>query len=1230
MGISVWFFLLCSLNAPGNVWQGDHPARPDDWFEAENWSLREVPSAEDERSVLIPAGLASYPVLTADGSVGGGLRLESGARLSLRGQKLEIGPASPADYDGSLRPRLEEGLVIEKNAVLDTGGTGVLMIKAGGLVNKGKIIGKPSVSVGGRFRGFVIRAGSAVFDTLRLAPSPYPYPVYIRENLTVKGNLELGGGELVIPRNVTVTVREDLIFCGKKNQVRLRVNGKLQLLGTIRSDGSAYCPESDGWVIMKGGGDRVITPGGLLPPIRIQKLSGKVTVKGDLHSLGLHIVSGNTLDLSNGQRLIFGDTRQRWHFDPKDRMIVKTYLPYRSSRDLINQGRILGAPVTFVLYACLEGKLYEITGKYSFEKPEVEAGLLADPFAGSLTLNKPGSRLALKKGKLLIDRKPVGEEAGLPEEEVANITELKLRTIKPPPLKTDGLFNIASFARLDSIPSIGRAIYRITDGRLSTSALFRTGVGWGGAYSFVFQKPVTVYGVRFHQGRLFAIRYIIYADTDGDGVCETLLVDGDGGTPGRWHNHSFSPTRLYQLSFRALRGQRGWEQSYPTIDEFEIYADKGSYEELLRYRPQKPKAPRQEIPHLTVGEEVQTSFPPIEEKNRILRGVIVDLWMFGIHETTDFSFKHLRDYPPFQKMLQGIKQLNANAVTIYIEAQPCVFWPSKYYKSITNARYFEKLEEEKLPKPGKAGEIRKELPVIDPPVKKDILREFCEAMHEEGIKVFVLFHSRITEAYVGPKGQDPWLILCREIAERGADGVYVLGDEQYLGLPNPPRKELPPDDPLLVAFRKRWGPDAQLPRGWEESVNYKKWVLFHYERTAQRLRERVQAIKEVNPSCLTLTNIASGAISCNNRMTYALAYDIIGHLSGVDLLGTDYIPQETRRFVSASRYRTATVVDGAPSPMGLALQAIMQGAKLFNYYRYNYISLWNKTERRRKEYQLIETLERWGITKARTPRMIALVISRASEDWWDNAHGTFWLGYSPEAKRGFWTSRLINEFLLRNGYPFDVYYLDQPEDLLSLPDYKLLILPFAYSASRESVKMVKRAFESGSKILIMQKRGEVDELAVPYEEPAFNPLIREGEKRGTVLFLDRDLIKWETEPSFDDELSGIIDRLLGEKAFHFKNYGYEVEPYCLERGQRVRFVTLINWGEEAEIELGLRLPNGNYKILLVSSDSPTVQKRGSIGGKAVLNERDLRLFAVRLEPHQVLSICITPTSIDWF
>lgn len=1265
--------ILCAaIQAESNNWKGTHPERPSDWHEPSNWSSGSVPRLSDGSDVVIPAGLDNYPILKGHAEVDLTLIVDSKARLNLNGHIISIARESQIDFDQIGTKQEDAGFYLHEGGFLDASeGIPKIIIGRGTLSIKGNIRGRPALVANSNHAPVILNLGGAAIRSLTLTSSIFPYRVAVNESFQV-GALELQGGHLLIQKGQVLDINGDLELSARRVPSALTLLGDINLHGSIKGQGSLrHVQASDGWLRMVGKGGQVIESVGILPHLMISRASGKVRVNGNLRCTGLKVQTGNVLDLSKGSKLIFGLTTPEWRFDPKDKLIIKTYQPSRSSRDLFsNHGTILGTPeVPFRILVAEQNRLFQIEGKYFYpaEKVAPKTTLSLEtqsPVVGSLSAQAAGSRLQIKDGRLLLDGKPVTDkeedpdaeledEVGLGEDEArpekAQITNLSMKEVKPESVENLSMdfdlanvsgHNIARFAsRICSYPSIGMSIRNAVDGDEATAVSFRTGVGRGGSYEFAFDEPVAISRVRFLQGGLFAIQYFLYADTTNDGKYDKALVYAADGAPNAWQELSFETTPLYRLKLRAFQGQRGWEKSYPDIREIEIYSDEETYQRLAKDQRPESKIP-ESTPWIEFGEVVKLQLPEPTAATQILKSVMVDLWMAGIHEN-QLPKAHLRAHAPFQKLLEGVKELGADTMTLFIEADPKAFWPSKNFKSITNPDYYKKIEEAGLPQVGEKltdenekldefdDEVQEDVeqpekprPEIKVPIGRDLLREFTEGAHEQGLKVFVLFRPDIYETYIGPKGQDAYELLCEEVATRGVDGVYLMPDEDTFGLANPRGAKLPEDHPSRAEFRKRWGPDADLPNGWEQSVNYRRHVLSNYERAGEALKRRQAIVKKINPKCITLLNIGSGAVSGNNRMTYGLAYDLIGHLSGVDYMGTDYQPQETRRFVAASKTRQATVMDGVgiDGTLGV-ISGIFQGASIINHYRYNYIELWKRTDSIKSGLKFIQSLERWGIRRARPPRSIALLTSRASEDWWDNLNGTYWLGWNPKAKQGFWSSRFINEFLLRNGYSFDLYYLDHVEQVREAAKYDLLILPFPYSVSKEVAGLLAQARSSGKKFLIGQKQGEVDELGVVHEGPALQNLIKTGQANGDVVCLEENWVDAETDPKFISRLRANIDKLLGDrKPMLFLSHGSNVEAHLLEIDSRTKFIALLNWGAEASVEVGVHMPEGNYEMIGVSMQKPEEFRTSVIGKQKSVSTDFLKRFAVKLPKHDVLAL----------
>ena len=1245
--------------AAGNIWLGGTAKDPTDWHTPMNWSAKKVPAAGDNTDVLIPSTAELFPALSGDAEVGGSLRIAAKARLSLEGHNLTVGAGARDRVDGpdtAYSAKTPYGLVIERGGELNaSAGTPMITIGLGGLVNEGTVSGSPMLRIAGTFHGFVLQPGDFRPSSLILASSPYPYPVTLEQDLTVAGAAELAGGELIVAKEATLAISGDLIFRGKApGPACLTPHGQVRVEGTIRSEGAAWdLGHATGWVSLVGKGDQTLHAGGFLPPIKLQKPSGKVSVVGDLHCNGLFIAPGNVLSLATGPKLILGSPACEWRTDPADKSIVKTYHPHRSSRDLINQGTLLGSPdVSFVLNVNTGGKAFAVSGVYSFKRKATEPaeGEIVQPtaglHAGDLSINRPDSRLAIKDEQLFLDGKPAALaaapakkpdelDAPLAADEKATLTRLRLAPVQPREADRAGLMNVAPFVKaVRSTPSVGMSLWNVVDGSPTTEASFRTGVGLAGSYELVFPKPVAVSMVRFLQGALFAFRSALVADTTGSGACDTLVAAALDGAPGAWRELAFPPVTVHRLRLQALEGQRGWEQSFPQLAELEVYAPKDAYAHAEQAAPLRRAEP---VPgnarRFSVGPPVKVQWPAPRPEDRITKLITADLWMFGIQlDPAALPAKPLWDFEPCTRVIKDIQGLGADGVLLFVEAQMSAFWPS------SNFRWQAKDKEAQPP-------------------KRDLLKELTDTLHAHGLKLYVIFLGRFMDCYIGPKDKDGWQTLLEEVAARGVDGISLCHDEAFYGIPNPDGKGRPKDDPVRLAFQKRFGPGADLPDSiWQDTVAYKRWVVYSYEELAERFRRYRDAVKKANPKCETFCIIGSHAVSANNRMTYCLAYDVIGHIADLDYLGTDYMEAETRVWAASARNRRAAMELFVPPSVREGIQAALQGARLIAWYRYNYIEMQKSADHRRRESAFLAALERWGVTRARTPRALAVLASRASEDWWDNDHGTNWLGWNPAAKQGFWTARLLNQFLNTHGYPYDLYYLDHPGDLKDIGQYKVLFLPFPYSVSKEALAVLRRAHAGqpaeaqakagGSRLLIAQRMGEVDEVGARYDRPALAELIQKGRDDGSVVYVPRNLVEWEVEPTFADEMTQLLDEALGDaKPLFLDRHGSSVEAYLAESDTRLspgsgqrepaecreKFLTIINWQDgEADIEVGLALPEGSYKMLTLAASAPADERRGLLDGKEAVPAADLRRFAVKLDGRDVRLIYLLPADKPGF
>jgi len=638
-----------------------------------------------------------------------------------------------------------------------------------------------------------------------------------------------------------------------------------------------------------------------------------------------------------------------------------------------------------------------------------------------------------------------------------------------------------------------------------------------------------------------------------------------------------------------------------------------------------------------IGNQVAVAPTPIEKQ--FLKGVHIEAWMWNLPGLFQENPRpRLADWKYFQKMLADIKGIRANFVWLF----PPRTW-------------VEQINQNGKKRGGQSSDVMWPSHWEKYSFPENLLKEFCDTMHQEGIKVFTQFRGiqlreqreekNLFAPVVSQFYRNGMAGLAREQVLSGVDGVAICEDEDYCRVVLP----FSANEQTKNSFLKETGM-KDLPKTMEDSEAMRRWYLFWFTSYARALQEVSRAIKNTNPSTLTVTNImADGAY--NSRLDWGVAYDIIGHTAEIDYFGTDpyftleendlghYRPAAmAKRLVAASRKRQAIVTLNCPwaesrkkhplfyetfpriAMAGQVLSATMQGNTSTAYYRLQeYLFYENYNEAARQVFSMLETLAGWGLKESSVPRTIAVLSSRAGQDWWQLKKRCQPQVDIYDTIRGFVYEKAIMELLFVHGYPFHFYYQDQPDSLPDLSSFALIILPFPYSLNRVSFEKIKQAWKNGTKLLIFDRLGETDEYGNPYSTPLLSELVETGK----VVFVKEDINKNGFGESFQHALCQQIDTLLGSrKDVTFKHFGRDIELGYLEKNSREKFLSLINWsGEPATVELGLNLPPGFYQGLRCDPDGT---RQLLLDGQQVFSEKKLRLFQVKLEKDGMLVFYFFP------
>lgn len=65
--------------------------------------------------------------------------------------------------------------------------------------------------------------------------------------------------------------------------------------------------------------------------------------------------------------------------------------------------------------------------------------------------------------------------------------------------------------------------------------------------------------------------YRVFADVNGSGICDTLLIDMPTAGWGVWATYNIAPVKVYRLKFQSLSGYSVGARAHPSMYEFKIH-----------------------------------------------------------------------------------------------------------------------------------------------------------------------------------------------------------------------------------------------------------------------------------------------------------------------------------------------------------------------------------------------------------------------------------------------------------------------------------------------------------------------------------------------------------------------------------------------------------------------------------------------------------------------------------
>jgi len=797
------------------------------------------------------------------------------------------------------------------------------------------------------------------------------------------------------------------------------------------------------------------------------------------------------------------------------------------------------------------------------------------------------------------------------------------------------LVNIARFASIRTTPYLAMARLMVDrDEKLSTIAYPEPGIPAKSVrFEFRYAKPQTFAAVRW---AVVAGPWAILADTTGNGQYDRLLrmdLEGKLSNPGgvwasrAWVNNYFwPPVKAYGIQIVSLLGTLSDNRLYDV--QLLVPAGSTSF---------KPATPNPKVPEAVAGDLLAVPDPPAEQQFR--KGFHIEPWMFNLSGWAKMNPRApLTEYAGFTDFVKGVKQMHGNVVNMWPpitfetkgpgEYESDLLWPSKYDRHS---------------------------------VDENLLKAGADALHAAGIKLSVMQRnsypkplaefpvtatSTLDAACIDRPAREYLMGVVKEQAASGVDGVGIGYDEQgNWGMLTNVKGQ---SDFTKKAFEEQF--KTPFPTEPGDTASYRKWVVFAYEQFASYLADAASGAKAVNPAVFTKSpvHVALGAL-WNSRLNVGIAEDIVGHMADIDYLrangyetgdnlGHYVTAASTVRMMGANKSRGTDALLNCPwandpvqypgyyrdfTPMfmyGPPISHIMHGGKMPLFWRYNFAFYGGYDKYVGQSYALLDTLAAWGAKDATVPHSIAVLKSRASEDWWQLRQRYGADGNPLDQARGFLVEKWLLEFLFTNGYPFEMYYLDQPEGLANLSQYQLVILPFPYSISKAAYARLADAASKGTKILVLDRKGEVDEWGEPYAQPLLNDLI--AQKKAS--FCGDDVTSVGHFPAMQDQMHKLVDGLLGaRKPLNVNTYDSDVEVGLLEKGAAEKFVFAINWTEyPVKIDVGVNnLPAGQYELF---QRDLTDAHKVRLGGKDTATARTLKQFRVSLAAGEVKVFYIHP------
>ena len=836
----------------------------------------------------------------------------------------------------------------------------------------------------------------------------------------------------------------------------------------------------------------------------------------------------------------------------------------------------------------------------------------------------------------------------------------------------------SKFAELSTLPGL-QGIAQLNDGDLSTNGIWCTGAEGSGELTVKFPQPIEVSMFRFVQTGSPATKYRLSADLDGKGSYDALIKEQKDEKP-ILKQFIAIPVgkKVYGLKFTTLEGQAGYRAPFPSLSEVEIYSkDKApaaaatvKADNELKVAAGKPlpefkrkdidirlcidtwhaglstKQPCGDLEKSKTFQEMLTRFKEADANS-------ARLFIENSCGDDEMPWKNEKLWPGHgqDNLAPLAAALHKNGLKIYFfshawmspfqergkrAVMPYCRWDYPYEQS---DRLVGVMEQYKVTYPC----------VICDNGFRDKWLEFLKGALEQGVDGVYLMPD---EYYF--KGHNLSRVNCPLCT---AEFKKMYGFDSL---------------PKGAAFSvTEGGATKVINRGnIEDSEQYRKWKLFEYRKISELFHYVSAELKKFKPAAQIAMSDNKHTEDSGGRLEHNMCLDIIendpnadlGQMYGnIMLLPVGRHSAYSRRIAAAAgqdkmlaSIQWLGVQDTNPEYsiqlFGYALPQIMLGAKAYENYRLNYMYDKGWWPNAIECHKMIRLLEQWGIRESATPDTTCLLLSRASEDWWrtkleglcgdksgnDVSFNLLYAGddinkaatktagserdrvLKMDALRGVGSKLAMESLLCESGIPYKVAFTDRMDNLENLKRFKLLIMPFSYSLSKDALKKITEAVEAGTKLIVFEQLAPVDEFGNPYPEPLLKQLM--GNKN--VIHIKDNLAAVGNSAVKRTEYLKMLEGILAPTGYRFDSNGIPVECIvsCLPK-QEGFLVYLGNWstkkGEIAKPLIALPFEDAKYKAEVYSSATKTLNDLDLAGKPGAFDGKALKNFSVDLAPSEV-------------